>query len=231
MKIKILVDAHIFDHSFQGTATYILGLYSALVEHDNFEIYLCAHDIENLKTIFINPKFKYIKLNSNSKFKRLIYELPLLIRREKFDYAHFQYVTPIVKTCKFINTIHDILFLDYTKYFPVSYIIKNYLLFKFSALRSDVILTVSDFSKKQLINKFNLTSESIVVTPNAVPIGISENVVSDRPFDLEKYILFVSRFEPRKNHIGLLNSFVRLHLHDKGYKLVFVGTKKRANRG
>jgi glycosyltransferase involved in cell wall biosynthesis len=225
-KIKILVDGHIFDHSMQGIATYINGLYNALVKFDEFEITICACDCEVLRTHFPDERFKFRRLTSHSKYKRLAFEIPNLIKVEKFDYAHFQYIVPLVKHCKFINTIHDLLFLDFPQYFPVSYRIKNKYLFKFSAKRSDIILTVSEYSKQALVEKFNLRNDHIHITPNAVKERVYDSLDVKRHFGLDKYLLYVSRFEPRKNQKGLLEAFINLDLFSKGYKLVFVGSKK-----
>lgn len=225
-KIRILVDGHIFDHSYQGTATYLKGLYNALVVHENVEITICANDLLNIKGHFPDGRFRFIKLRNKSKFLRLSIELPAIIKQGKFDYAHFQYIVPLVKNCKFINTIHDLLFLEFKEYFPWSYRIKNEILFRISAKRSDLILTVSNYSKADLINRFNLNPETIYVTPNAVgSADLSTSDILER-FNLKRYILFVSRFEPRKNHVGLLDAFINLGLSEKGYKLVLVGSKK-----
>ncbi|SNR49866.1 Glycosyltransferase involved in cell wall bisynthesis [Lutibacter agarilyticus] len=226
--MKILVDAHIFDKSYQGTASYIKGLYSELVKVEGFEISLCANNIEKLKIIFKDPRFKFVKLKSTSKWQRLIFEIPKIIKENKYDYAHFQYVTPIIKGCKYINTIHDLLFLDFKQYFPWKYRIKNWVLFYLSAFRSDILLTVSEYSKQDLIKKFNLPKNKIFVTPNAVDIYIGDYLDIKMKYNLNKYILYVSRFEPRKNHSKLLAAFYNLSLDKQGYELVFVGSKTEA---
>src|SRR3954463_15873489 len=96
-KIKLFVDAHVFDGAYQGTTTYLQGLYSALVTDNDFEITLAAVNIAHLKTIFPNPAFKFIALQPGSKYKRLAIELPRLLKEQKFDFAHFQYITPLIK--------------------------------------------------------------------------------------------------------------------------------------
>ena len=40
---------------------------------------------------------------------------------------------------------------------------------------------------------------------------------------VKKYILTVSRIEPRKNHLALLRAFNELRLDTLDYKLVFIG--------
>lgn len=226
MKIKVFVDAHVFDSAFQGTTTYLNGLYMALVKDPDFEITLAAANINKLKKQFHDERFKFIELPSSSKFKRLAFDIPKLIKENEYDYAHFQYITPFKKSCFFINTIHDLLFLDFPQYFPLSYRITKFLTFRFSAFRSDIVCTVSNYSKFALIKHFHLKSDKILLTPNAVDFKKEDNIDVKKKYDLGKYILFVSRFEPRKNHYLLLKTFVDLELFKQGYTLVLIGRSK-----
>lgn len=225
-KIKIFVDAHVFDVTYQGTSTYIKGIYSELVKDPDFEIYLAAFNTDRLKKEFPHPDFKFIKLPSRSKLKRLAIDIPKIIRQNGFDYAHFQYITPLTKSCKYINTIHDLLFLQYPHYFPLKYRIVNKLTFGISAFRSDIVCTVSEFSKAALKRYFSIPEEKLVLTPNAVDAYKGNLTDVKSKYKLGKYILYVSRFEPRKNHYALLRSFVDMGLHNQGYKLVFIGRFK-----
>jgi len=225
-KVKIFVDAHVFDSSYQGTTTYLKGLYTALVNDERFEIHLGAHNTEHLKNIFTDLRFKFVSLQSTSKYKRLVSEIPKLIEKEGFDFAHFQYITPLFKKCRYINTIHDLLFLDFPDYFPFSYRFSKKYLFRFSALRSDVICTVSDYSMNALIKHFKIPAHKITITPNAV--SVYEGAFTDvkTKYGISNYLLFVSRFEPRKNHYLMLKSYVDLRLYEQDYHLVFVGRLK-----
>jgi glycosyltransferase involved in cell wall biosynthesis len=225
--LRILVDAHIFDHSYQGTSTYLLGLYNAMVKIPGVEITLCAQNISGLKQHFSDPGFKFIPLRSASKWKRLLSEIPLITKTHKFDFAHFQYITPVFKHTKFITTTHDILFLDHPRYFPVSYRLVKGALFKWSAKRSDILLTVSNYSREAIIEHFKIPAEKIYITPNAIQENVNVKPVTMQE-QLGSYILFVSRFEPRKNQAGLLKAVIDLKLFDRGYNLVFVGGKKEA---
>jgi len=222
-KIKLFVDAHVFDTSYQGTTTYLKGLYNALVKDDAFEITLGAHHTEHLKTIFPDPRFRFIQLHTASKYKRLAFELPELLRRGGFDYAHFQYITPLFKKCRYINTIHDLLFMDFPEYFPFSYRFTKKYLFRFSARKSDLICTVSDYSRQALVRHFGIDAGKIFITPNAVSAYTGHYQDVKAKYKIGNYILFVSRLEPRKNHLLMLKAFVELGLYEQGYHLVFIG--------
>jgi len=158
----------------------------------------------------------------------------MLIKQNKIDYAHFQYVVPPIKRCKYIVTIHDVLFLDYPHYFPRLYRIKNHFLFKYSAKKSDIVLTVSQYSKDKIEKHFSVSNVKII--PNAVDPEYfkeykkeTEAQIVKTKYNLENYFLFVSRWEPRKNHHTLLKTFVENEYYKK-YKLVFVGDNAIENK-
>ncbi len=194
--IKIFVDCHVFDGNFQGTTTYLKGLYSELIKDQKFHFVFGSRNINFLETIFgKHENVSYIQYKSTNKFYRLLFDIPRIIKTENIDYAHFQYVVPPFKKCKFIVTIHDVLFLDFPKYFPVGYRLKNNFLFKSSAKSSEIVLTVSEYSKKQIQKHFHI--KKITVTTNAVdPIFFEpydkkqvKNQIKEK-FNVKDYFLF-----------------------------------------
>ena len=224
--ISMLVDCHVFDGKFQGTRTYIQGLYSEMIKHQDINFFFAANDIENLEKVFGNAvNIKYIKLNCTGSIKRLAIEFPKIISDYGIDYGHFQYISPLVKRCKEIVTVHDLLFLDYPQYFPLSYRIKNRLLFERSSKRADILLTVSEFSKEEIVKHFGIDRDKITVTPNAV-LPIEKNIALPSIYNKvgsEKYIFTVGRIEPRKNFHLLLKAFIEMGLYKDGYKFVIIG--------
>lgn len=233
--LKFFVDCHVFDGNLQGTTTYLKGLYLELIKDKSKIFFLAAFDVDNLESVFgKHDNVTYLEYKSKNKFIRLLFDIPRLIKNNNINFAHFQYIVPPIKRCKYIVTVHDVLFLDYPDYFPVLYKIKNKFLFKASVQYSDVVLTVSEYSKKQIQKHFK--TSKITVTPNAVdPIyfetydkkAAKEEVKSK--FQATNYFLFVSRWEPRKNHYTLLKTFVE-NKYYKTYNLVFVGDKAIENK-
>lgn len=229
--MKLFAEAHLFDGVGQGSRTFLQGVYNSAFNKDRETTFaLGAFKPEVLRAEFgDHENVKFIKYKSKNKFFRLAYDIPNIIRREKIDAAHFTYVSPLIKTCYELVNIHDVLFLDFPKYFPLDYrMVKNYL-FKKSALRADCVLTISQWSKAALNRHYNIPAEKIVVTP----CGVLEQLVDSSPGDpsiiekngLSSFILYVSRFEPRKNHDGLLRAYAALELWKKNIPLVFVGSK------
>src|SRR5215203_2033157 len=230
-KVRIFVDAHVFDGEYQGTRTFIKGIYELLSKKQNILLYLGAYDIGGLKRDFQdNRRINFIKYRSKSALIRLSYDIPDIIRTYKIDYAHFQYIVPPYKNCKFIVTTHDLLFNEYPEEFSLGYRLTKNFLFKRSALRSDIITTVSEYSKKSIYKYFGVNPQDIVVTPNGVADVFFQkhNKQESANFIYEKYgisnfILYVSRIERRKNHILLVKAFLELELYKQDYHLVLLG--------
>lgn len=227
--MNFLVDAHVFDGSYQGTRTYIKGLYTELIKlSPDSTFFFIAGDTDSLIEEFgthSNAKFVSLKFG---KILRLLVEIPFIIWKYKIDYAHFQYVVPPIKNCKQIVTIHDILFKDYPSYFPLQYRIINDFLFKISAKRADVIFTVSDYSKERISFHYKIPDQLIGVTKNGIvdPTYSKQDDIDIRiKYKLTRFILYVSRVEPRKNHQTLLRAYKELKLWESNYQLVFVGKR------
>jgi glycosyltransferase involved in cell wall biosynthesis len=229
--IKLFVDAHVFDGKFQGTRTFIKELYSLLATNENIALYLGAYDIDNLKSVFGDAgNIQFIKYRSSSSFIRLLYEIPQIIKKYQIDYAHFQYITPLVKNCRFIVTTHDLVFNEFPKEFPFWYRLVKNLFFKTSAKEADILTTVSAYSKQSIEKYFGIDGTAIHIIPNGVSNLFfasydKENAKQfiKNKFGVEKIILLVSRLEPRKNHLLLLQAFIELELYKQGYYLALLG--------
>lgn len=229
-KIKLFVDAHVFDEKYQGTRTYLKGLYTQLANSSRLAIYMAAVDVDNLRSEFgDHNNIQYLPYRSISKLYRLSVDIPCLIKKHNIDIAHFQYISPLVKTCKEIVTIHDLLFNDFKEDFSTSYRISRNILFKKSTLRADLLTTVSDYSADRIAYHYQIQRNKIFLTPNGVePIFFTSPDCKNmsnikKNYQLEKYILYVSRVEPRKNHLLLLKAYHQLKLFEKNIALVLIG--------
>jgi glycosyltransferase involved in cell wall biosynthesis len=234
--IKLFVDGHVFDGEFQGTRTYLKEIYSKILEIDpTIIIYFGVNDVENIKNTFSHfDNARFIEYESNSSIKRIFFEIPNIIDQLNCTHAHFQYVIPFKKNknCQYIVTIHDILFNDFPDEFSLFYRLQRNFLFYLSARRCDYLLTVSGYSKQQISRQYKIDSNSIIITPNGVSDEFfdyqfskaeSKQFIKDK-YVVEKYIAYISRIEPRKNQVLLLDVYLQEKLWQKGYSLVFIGS-------
>lgn len=232
-KIKIFVDAHSFDTEFQGARTFLKGLYNELIDHYcDFDIYFGTRFPDRLNASFPSlDKKNIIEYNSKPSFFRLAFDIPAILNKHKFDFAHFQYVVPFgKKKCKYIVTTHDLLFKDFPEKFSFLYSASRNYFFKRAVKIADIRTTVSSYSQERIEHHFKVPSSAINILPNAVDRFFVSGISSDAAaqsvhdkFGFGNYILYVSRVEPRKNHALLLKIFLKEKLFEQHIHLVFAG--------
>lgn len=230
--IKLFIDGHSFDKEFQGTRTFIREIYYEMSKQtDKIIFYIGASDVENLKKEFAFMKNCYfVQYSSSSAMQRLNVDIPRIIKKHGIHFAHFQYIAPFRKYCKYIVTTHDILFNDFKEEFSFSYRVVRNLLFRYSIQRADIKTTVSDYSKERINYHYGILSSEIHVVKNGVSGEFYKSYDKQEAqrfieitYGITNYILYVSRLEPRKNHALLLKSFITQKLYEKGVNLVFIG--------
>jgi glycosyltransferase involved in cell wall biosynthesis len=89
-----------------------------------------------------------------------------------------------------------------------------------SVRRADRILTGSEWTKRDLVERYGLSRERIVVTP----YGVDPAFQPDGPRQEGEYVLFVGAIQPRKDPIAAVEA---LALGNGDLRLVLVGPEKR----
>ncbi|MDG2195013.1 MAG: glycosyltransferase family 1 protein [Polaribacter sp.] len=236
---KVFVDAYLLNKEPQGTKTYIKELYKEFAKKNkHIQIYLgCFRDADLEKEFESYENIHFLYFKQKSRIKRMFFEVPRIIKKHQFQYAHFQYVIPFFrfKNCKYIVTIHDVLFNDYKEHFSFLYRLKRNFLFKNSAKKADYLITVSDYSKERIQANYKLKNKKIYITPNGVNSVFLERYDKQQAinfiqknYGVQNYILYVSRIEPRKNQQLLLNLF--FEIDHKELTLVFIGKRTIENK-
>ena len=133
---------------------------------------------------------------------------------------------------KTLMVIHDLNFEHYPEHLPwlVRKYYKHYTpLFAHKATR---IATVSNFSKEDIIEQYNIGADKIDVVVNGANEKfkpVSEKVKSEtksKYTDGEDYFLFIGALHPRKNLVNLFKAFDIYKGHsDSKAKLIVVGEK------
>jgi glycosyltransferase involved in cell wall biosynthesis len=141
-------------------------------------------------------------------------------------------VYPCQKSLKVMN-IYDLSFIKYPNY--VNSVVRTYTKRVKQSLKwSNLVITISESSKKDIVEYLNVPPERIYVTPLAsryYPNYLEEHLI-DKAVDTIKYnfdkpyFLFVSTIEPRKNIITLISAFNRLkEKHKIEHHLILIGQK------
>lgn len=166
---------------------------------------------------------------SNSLYKLLKFQTTIKIPK-RIDLWHATYPIPIkINGAKKITTIHDLipLKLPYTTLDDKKFFFNN---INHAVKNSEIILTVSENTKQDILTCFDIHPEKIFVTHQPIVNEGLDSVKEDllegylRKYTLEasKYILFVGAIEPKKNVGRLIDAYIDL---DTDMKLVIVGKK------
>lgn len=118
-----------------------------------------------------------------------------------------------------IVTIDDLSFLRHPEWFSkIFYLYYSFLIPRITK-KSKQIITISDFSKREIIELLGIPESKIMV----IYPSISKEFIDPRPIDNKygNYILAVSSLDQRKNFNNLIAAFNSLNLSDT--KLIIVG--------
>jgi glycosyltransferase involved in cell wall biosynthesis len=132
-----------------------------------------------------------------------------------------------------VLTVHDVLFERYPELFARMDLYRNKIGIPWSCRRADHIITVSESSKRDLIEIYGLEASRITVTyhgPDDLYCPLDQEEAKEclrRTYGLEgEFILYVGTIQPRKNLPRLVAAFAELKRKRRiPHKLVIVGPK------
>jgi glycosyltransferase involved in cell wall biosynthesis len=224
-RARVAVDLHSLDSIYQGSRTYCFEIFSRLIRLlPEIDFVLLADttqwDPAN-EQVFAAPHVEIVSMPHTNSIRRLVLQMPALVKQHRIDLLHTQYICPVFLSARTAVTVHDVLFEDYPQYFGTFMRLRSKALYRLSAVRSDLLFSVSDYSRQAIAAHYGIPLQKIVKTPNGVdtqhffpgpefpgPAGHAE--VEALGLHAGEYLLTVGRLEPRKNHIGLLHAYALL---------------------
>lgn len=220
--MRIGIDARFYGSIGKGLGRYTQKLIEHLEHIDNknqYVVFLRQENFEEYKPL--NPNFKKVQADySWYSFAEQIF-FPFELKKHKLDLMHFPHFNvPLLYFGRFVITIHDLILTHFptikaTKLNPLWYWIK-YLAYKLAIysgiLRSETVITVSEFTKKDIAQKYGWAKDKIKVTYEACDdfcrvTNISSNQVLEKYGIIKKYILYVGNAYPHKNLEKLMDAF------------------------
>ncbi|WP_299701036.1 glycosyltransferase family 1 protein [uncultured Pontibacter sp.] len=136
-----------------------------------------------------------------------------------------------------VVTIHDVYHLAYQHTLTLPQKMYANLLIRAAVRMSDRVLTVSEFSKQEIIKYTKVRPETVVAIPNGVDSfrfvrshsahsPSTQEAAQPIPYTANPYLLFVGNVKPHKNLVTLLKAFVSLQEHIPKLDLLIVGKKE-----
>jgi glycosyltransferase involved in cell wall biosynthesis len=229
--LRIGIDIHSIGSNKGGNETYYRELIGELAK------VRCDH---NFLLYYTNPvAVQHIPANDHFALKRLspahsVLRIPLTIPRraslDRLDLYHAQFIVPPFLKCKTVTTIPDIAFEHYPQFFSAHQRAWSKVLIRSSAKKADHIITVSEYSKRDLVETYGIRAEKISVTYE----GAGEEFA---PADRQKakdeiarkypiggdFVLYLGRLQARKNLMRLVNAYAHIRKAGFPHKLVLAG--------
>lgn len=215
--MKIAIDARMIkNRSMHGIARYVFELVNGLskLPSEHQFVVLVSPNSPLLNQTWPN-RIKLVQVKSNWIGIREQWEIPMVLRQYKIDLFHSpSFVAPVLCPCKMIMTIHDLNHLVLPQYYTLFHQLYYRLLVKYCIKKSHSVLTVSHFSKSEILKHIKVEENKIFVTYNGVnpayrPIKDQEQLEYVRQiYELpEKFILCVSSNKPHKNVKQLVKAY------------------------
>jgi glycosyltransferase involved in cell wall biosynthesis len=208
----ILVDADVLGRGRTGEETYIANLLR--------ELPAAAPDLQ-FAAVTRHPELvpdgvEAIALPARSQEVRMAVSLPRLLRRLAPELAHFQHALPLAYRGRSVVTLHDLHFerdpsaMGLVDRFTFRTVVPR------AARKANHVLAVSERTKRDAVELYELAADRITVTPLAVDPAFTPG---DGTHD--GYLLFVGAVQQRKDPLAALDA-----AQATGLPLVVVGPEK-----
>ncbi len=239
--MHIGIDAHAIGARQGGNETYIRNLIKSLAGIDGenrYTIYLAnARAADQWRDEFTNQykNFSVRLLPPPTPLVRVPVFLAYELFRRPVDVLHVQYTAPPFCRVPVVATIHDLAFERMPETFTRRGSFQLKLTVRRTARKASRIATVSEYSRRDLLDIYKLPTEKVVVTYNGIeshfrPQEASSNEAEEirGRFGISRdFLLAVGSLQPRKNLVRLIRAYAKLRSERADFtpQLVIVGRK------
>ena len=214
----VVIDADVLGRRRTGDETYVAELLRALGDEDAADLHLAAVT----RSPQLVPKgIEPVELQARSQVLRMAVTLPRLLRRLSPEIGHFLHSLPLGYRGTAVVTVQDLSF----ERDPSVMGLRDRAIFRRvvprAARRAACVLTLSELTKRDLVELYGVPEERIVVTPPGVdPVFMPKGPSPDGA----PYLLFVSSLQPRKDPVAAIEALALLG--GDAPRLVLVGPDK-----
>jgi glycosyltransferase involved in cell wall biosynthesis len=234
--LHIAIDAHSVGTGLAGVETYITNLIEALAASGEANRYTLYVTRGRAGDRFAGrwPHVSVRRTLPHTPLVRIPVTFPVELRRHRADLLHVQFTAPPFAPCPVVATIHDLSF----EHLPETFNRRSWMQLRLTVRRTARmaahIITPSEFSRRDLVETYNVAPERVSVTraaaaPHFRPAPPQAVAEVKRRYGIEgDYVLAVGSIQPRKNLVRLVRAYSdlrRRRSHDKLPQLVIVGKR------
>lgn len=213
--MRFAIDAHAVGSRLTGNEVYIRNLlteFAKLDDESEFIAYISEPDAYHQ----VPGQFRKSWVSPNP-CRRLGFDLPSRLRRDRPALVHVQYTAPLRCRVPVVATIHDVSFLECPQYFPPARALQLRLTVARTVAAAARILTPSEFSRRAILEHYQIDPDVVIAIPNGVSTAFrpvfreaAARQIARRFNIHDRFVLSVGDLQPRKNHLGLLRAFESL---------------------
>ena len=210
--MRFSVDAHAIGQHLTGNETYIrnlLNCFAVLDSDAEFVTYISRPDVFDQ----VPERFLKKRIATNP-YLRLGYDLSKRVAEDRPNLLHVQYTAPLQCSAPIVVSVHDVSYLEHPEYFTAFRALQLRLTVRRTVRGAACVLTPSEFSKRRIVELYQLDESKVVVLPNGVTSAFHpvdrEAARRTLPAELHvpaPFVLTVGDLQPRKNHLGLIRAF------------------------
>ena len=233
--MRIAIDAHSVGAKLGGNESYALNLIEALAQIDRVNEYTLYVTTATAFDHFHQrwPNFKVHRTLPHTPLIRIPLTLSAELRKHPVDVLHVQFTAPPFCPCPVVVSIHDLSFEHLPQTFNRRSRTQLRLTVRHSARRATKILTLSEHTRRDVIDTYGIAADKVTAIPLAAPahfgpVGHAKELQRVRhTYGIDgDYVLTVGSIQPRKNLVRLIKAYAALrgaHSSNRCPKLVIVG--------
>lgn len=222
-----------------GSGMYAFQLIKHIYELDTWnEYYIYIKNPSVLDMPGERKNWKYVVCGPQKLWTQFALPLKLFLDRKKLDlFFSPGHYAPRWSPVPTVISVLDLAFLKFPTFFKKSDLMQLRDWTKYSVKKASHIITISESTKKDVVNYYKVPAQKITVTyigydtETFHPITDQNEIqpILDKYGFKQPYILYLGTLQPRKNIVRLIHAFKDLVSQDNysnlGLKLVIVGKK------
>lgn len=189
------------------------------------ELYKLTAKRQNLKiTVLLSSKKQADLPKSRANWRYMVigpaklwtqWALPIHLFLHQKDYQVFftpSHYAPRISPVPYVSSVMDLAYLHYGEQFRSSDLLQLKSWTKYSVKKARKVITISKFSKQEIIKHYHLPDKKVVIAYPDVQFSKSATPLETKEFFAKnqiknKYFLYLGTLQPRKNIIALVEAY------------------------